>query len=143
MPWVHDLPAWAVEMLRAARSAHLATANTAAESHVIPVCFVLLDDALYSVVDQKPKSGRRLQRLRNIEATGQAALVVDHYDEDWARLAWVLARGPARIIGPSDPAHATALAALRDKYPQYRAMALDAAEMVVLTPQRCSAWRGE
>jgi PPOX class probable F420-dependent enzyme len=134
-------PAWALEMLRDARVGHLATTSAAAEPHVIPVCFALRDGVIYSVIDEKPKSGRRLLRLRNIDATGHAALVVDHYDEDWTRLAWVLARGPAHVIGPSDARHAEILVLLRDKYPQYRAMSLDDAEVLSLVPERWTAWR--
>ncbi|MDQ3548212.1 MAG: TIGR03668 family PPOX class F420-dependent oxidoreductase, partial [Chloroflexota bacterium] len=60
---------------------------------------------------------------------------------DWTQLAWVLARGPARIITHADQRHAPALAALRDKYPQYLTMALEAAEMIELCPDRWSVWR--
>lgn len=136
-----DIADWAIELVSISRIGHLATANAAAEPHVIPVCYVLVDDALYIVIDEKPKSGRRLLRLRNIEATGQAALVVDRYDDDWTQLAWVLARGPAQIIDSAHENHAPALAALRSKYPQYRSMTLDDAEMIALRPNRWSAWR--
>jgi PPOX class probable F420-dependent enzyme len=105
------------------------------------VCFVLHENVVYSVIDEKPKSGRRLLRLRNIDSTGRAALVVDRYDEDWTRLAWVLVRGPARVIEPSESLHAEALQALRAKYPQYRSMALDDAEIVALAANRWTAWR--
>jgi PPOX class probable F420-dependent enzyme len=125
-----------------ARLGHLATASSDADPHVIPVVFALVDDALYIAIDEKPKSGRRLKRLRNIEQTGQAALVVDRYDEDWQRLVWVLARGPARVLGPDDRAHTPALAALRVKYPQYRAMRLERAEMIELRPERWTTWKG-
>jgi PPOX class probable F420-dependent enzyme len=138
-----DVPAWALDLLREARIGHLATASVAAEPHVIPVCFALVEDRLSIVVDEKPKTGRRLLRLRNIEATGRAALVVDRYDEDWTRLAWVLARGPARIITADDPAHNPALAVLRARYPQYHAMALESAEMIELRPVRWNIWRAD
>ena len=139
----NDLPGWALDLLGDGRVGHLATASATAEPHVIPVCFALVAAALYVAIDEKPKSGRRLLRLRNIEATGQAAFVVDHYDEDWTRLAWILARGPARIVTPVDPAHTPALAALRAKYRQYQAMDLDDAEIIELRPDRWSVWRGE
>jgi PPOX class probable F420-dependent enzyme len=138
---VPDLPDWAHDLVRSSRTGHLATASQRGDPHVIPVCYALVDGAIYIAIDEKPKSGRRLQRLRNIDATGRAALVVDHYDEDWAQLAWVLARGPATIIDATDPAHAGALIALRAKYPQYRDMALEAAEMIELRPERWSTWR--
>jgi PPOX class probable F420-dependent enzyme len=135
------LPAWAAALLHDARVGHLATASARGAAHVVPVCFALLGGALYIAIDEKPKSGRRLQRLRNIESTGNAALVVDHYDEDWTRLAWVLARGPASVISPDDPAHDPAIAVLRAKYPQYRAMRLEDAELIELRPAGWSCWR--
>lgn len=138
------LPDWASALVRDARVGHLATTSggDAPQPHVIPVCFVLLNDALYIAIDEKPKSGRRLQRLRNIDATGSAALVVDRYDEDWTQLAWVLARGPADVIDPTDPRHAPALVALREKYAQYRSMALESADMIVVMVERWTWWRG-
>src|SRR5690606_22146467 len=135
-------PEWAVEFVRAARVGRLATASAGGEPHVIPCGSVLLDGALYSIVDEKPKSGRRLQRLRNIDATGRAALVVDRYDEDWSQLAFVLIRGPATTITNADPRYAPALAALREKYPQYREMSLEDSEMVMLEAERWVAWKG-
>ncbi len=136
-----DIPDWALELLSQSRIGHLATASATAEPHVIPVCYALVDDALYIMIDEKPKSGRRLLRLRNIEATGRAALVVDRYDEDWTHLAWVLARGPAQIITSNDENHAPVLAVLRSKYPQYRTMSLEDAEMIAFHPDRWSVWR--
>lgn len=135
-------PEWAVEFVRSARVGRLATAGAGGEPHVIPCVYVLLDGAIYSVVDEKPKSGRRLLRLRNIDASRTAALVVDHYEEDWSKLAFVLIRGPATTITNADSRYVPALAALREKYPQYRAMALENSEMVVLEAERWTAWRG-
>jgi PPOX class probable F420-dependent enzyme len=134
---VTEPPAWARDFLASARVGRLATASAGADPHVIPVCFVLDGDTIYSVIDEKPKSGRRLKRLRNIDATGRAALVVDHYDEDWFNLAWVLVRGPATVV----PVTGRALTLLRDKYPQYRDMSLANAEMVAITIERWSAWQ--
>lgn len=135
-------PEWALDFVRGARVGRLATSSAEAEPHVIPCVYVLLDGAIYSVVDEKPKSGRRLLRLRNIDASGRAALVVDHYEEDWSQLAFVLIRGPATTISADDPRYAPALDALRAKYPQYREMELADSEMVVLEADRWVAWRG-
>jgi PPOX class probable F420-dependent enzyme len=108
------------------RVGHLATAGPDGAPHVIPVCYALDDDAVYSVADEKPKRGpaRELQRLRNIRANPRAAFVVDEYDDDWTRLAWVLVRGPARVVATL-PEHRRALALLRGRYAQYERMALD------------------
>ena len=125
------------------RVGHLATADATGGPHVIPVCFALLDGRLYSVLDAKPKrvsSPRSLRRVRNVLANPRAALVLDQYDEDWSRIGYVLVSGAARLIEPEAPEHAPALAALRAKYPQYRAMALEAQPMIVLDPERVTAW---
>jgi PPOX class probable F420-dependent enzyme len=131
--------------LEAHRLGHLATAGPDGAPHVMPVCYALDDDAVYFVADAKPKRrpARELERLRNVRATGRAALVVDDYDEDWTRLAWVLVRGPATIV--DDPVlHAAALERLRARYPQYRAMALDdvvAHPIVRIVPHSVRRWR--
>ena len=97
-----------------ARVAHLATVDPAGRPHVVPICFAVDGDTLYTAVDEKPKRTRRLQRLRNIEANPRVEVVIDHYDEDWTRLWWVRLRGTARIV--DDPRAMELLAA---KYSQY------------------------
>ena len=96
--------------------ARLATVDENGRPHVVPICFVLEGDTLYTAVDEKPKRSRRLKRLANIEADPRVEVVIDHYEDDWSRLWWVRLRGVARIV--EDP-HAVEL--LAAKYPQYRA----------------------
>jgi PPOX class probable F420-dependent enzyme len=131
--------------LEAHRVGHLATAGADGAPHVVPVCYALDDDAVYFVADAKPKRrpARTLQRLVNLRANPRAALVVDEWDEDWTRLAWVLVRGPAAIV-EDDGLHAAALASLRARYPQYRAMSLDdrlAHPIVRIAPTSVTAWQ--
>jgi PPOX class probable F420-dependent enzyme len=141
------MASWTVEarrFLEAHRVGHLATAGADGAPHVVPVCYALDDDALYFVADAKPKRGpaRALLRLRNLRANPHAALVVDDWDEDWSRLAFVLVRGPAREVGAA--AHAVALRLLRARYPQYAAMTLDdpvAHPVVRIEPARVVVWR--
>jgi len=106
-------------LVEAARVARLATVGADGEPHVVPVCFVLVEDTVYSAVDHKPKRSSRLRRIANIEATGRACVLVDEYDDgDWARLWWVRLDGSARLL--EDPAEvARARSALVTKYPQY------------------------
>ena len=137
------LPAGIVPFLEAARVAHLATATASGEPHVVPVCFALLDAATVAfAIDEKPKApGRVLKRLRNLEKNPRFALVVDRWDEDWRKLGYVLLRGAARVC--ADPARrSAAIAALRTRYPQYRAMGLDAGRhaVVELSVESWHAW---
>ncbi len=122
------------------RVAHLATADAAGQPHVVPVCFVYHDGALWIAIDEKPKRGTRLKRLRNIAENPRVSLVFDRYDEDWSRLGYVLVQGVACVIerGEREP---QALAALRQKYPPYREMALEERPLIRVTPERVSAWR--
>jgi len=133
------------QFLESHRIGHLATAGADGAPHVVPVCYALDDDALYFVADEKPKRtpARALLRLKNLRANPRAAVVVDDWDEDWTRLAYVLVRGPAAELADAT-AHAAALRLLRARYPQYRAMALDDPVLhpiVRIEPARVLVWR--
>jgi PPOX class probable F420-dependent enzyme len=103
---------------RDARVARLATVTGEGRPHVVPCCFVLAGDAVYSAVDAKPKSTLALRRLDNIAAHPHASLLVDYYDDDWATLWWVRADGAARVV--TEPTERDdAVAQLAAKYVQY------------------------
>jgi PPOX class probable F420-dependent enzyme len=101
----------------AARVARLATIRPDGAPHLVPVVFVLQDDTVWLMVDEKPKRHRRLQRLVNVRAEPRVSLLVDLYDEDWSRLWWVRADGRARIVGDGPPLE-RARDELLVKYPQ-------------------------
>lgn len=103
----------------AARVARLASVDPAGRLHVVPICFALDGETLVSAVDAKAKASTRPQRLVNIRASPEVALLVDEYDEDWNRLWWVRLRGRARVV-EEEPEREDALALLAAKYPQYR-----------------------
>ena len=128
-------------MLREARVARLATADAAGQPHVVPVCFAVDGRTIYTPLDEKLKrvAPRRLRRVRNIEANPRIALIVDHYEEDWRRLRFALVTGTARII-EDGPDHARAIALLREKYPQYRAMRLEDRPVLVISPHKVVTW---
>jgi PPOX class probable F420-dependent enzyme len=127
------------------RVARLATIAADGTPALVPICFALIGDAtpvIVSALDEKPKSvpDENLARIRHIRRDPRVSLIVDRYDEDWARLAFVQVRGTARLVAPGDPLHAAAIAALREKYPQYRAMALERRPMIVIAPRRTTSW---
>ena len=134
-------PAWALAMLREARVGRLATADVAGRPLVVPVCFAFDGAAIYSAVDDKPKRTRQLRRLRNVTENPHASVLVDVWDEDWTRLAWVSLEGHADVLG--DGADFTrSLALLRAKYPQYRTMNLERDGAVLrVRADRVRAWR--
>jgi PPOX class probable F420-dependent enzyme len=127
--------------VEAQRVARLATADSRAVPHVVPVCFGLAGEAVYITIDQKPKQqrGRPLKRLRNIADNPRAAMVFDLYDEDWRRLAWVMLHGRAEIL-TDGPEHDRAQALLRARYPQLAAMQLDGLPVIVLHIERVVSW---
>lgn len=131
----------AMRWAAAARVARMATVDAQGVPSVVPICFHLAHRTLYSVIDEKPKRvpGRRLKRLRNLAAHPAMAVVVDVWDEDWSRLAWVLLRGEGEIIERASQ-HPPVLAALREKYPQYRNMALEAQHMIRMRIRQVRQW---
>ena len=107
------------EQFSAARRAHLATTGPGGP-HLVPICFALAGDVLYSAVDRKPKRVpiERLARIRNIQTNPDVALLVDQYDEDWDKLWYILVRGHGEIL-PAGEEQTEALHQLRNKYAQY------------------------
>jgi PPOX class probable F420-dependent enzyme len=126
------------------RVGHLATASADGVPHVIPVCYAVAGDRVYIALDEKPKhvAPTRLRRVRNLLTNPAVSLVVDDYDEDWSRLAYVLVHGLAELLSPEDGEHAAAVRLLRDKYSQYRAMAIGAQPVIAITILRLTAWQG-
>jgi PPOX class probable F420-dependent enzyme len=131
----------ASSFLRSARVAHLATAAKSGQPHVIPICFVFDGQNFYSPIDEKPKRAapNQLKRLRNIQENPKVTIVIDRYDEDWRKLAYVLIFGSARILLRGDK-HRTAVKLLRAKYRQYRTMAIDELPIIAITPKRFVTW---
>lgn len=119
-----------------ARVARLATLGTDGRPHVVPICFALDGDTLYTAVDAKPKSTRALRRLANIESDPRVEIVIDHYDEDWSKLWWVRLSGRARVIDHD----ARGLELLQAKYPQYRDDP-PAGPFVVVAIEARTAWQ--
>jgi len=124
------------------RTAHLATADATGAPHVVPVCFSVLGETLYVAIDEKPKRGdpMLLRRLRNLAENPRVAIVADVYDDhDWSRLGFVLVRGVARLLTEGTE-HERAVSALRDKYVQYRAMALEQRPVIGADIERVTTW---
>lgn len=118
------------------RVARLATAGPDGRPHVVPICFALHGNTLYTAVDEKPKRTRRLRRLRDVERNPQVEVLIDHYEEDWSQLWWVKLRGTARVVDLDE----LALDLLEAKYEQYRERAPAGPFIVVEVEQRLE-WR--
>ena len=133
------------QFINAHRVARLATADAAGRPSVVPICYVFDGASFYSAIDAKPKRVdlRQLQRIRNIRANPNVALVIDDYSENWSELAYVLVHGMAEIIEPNESLEAeqaTGITALRLKYAQYRLMAIDRNPIIKIVPNRVRFW---
>lgn len=133
---------WAREFVAQGRVARLATVDEHGQPYAVPIVYALSGRQLYTPIDAKPKSveAGRLRRVRNIQAEPRVAVIVDEYDEDWQRLAWVQLRGRAALFLTGDQRdHGADL--LREKYPQYAAMPLDGRPVMVIEIETVSQWR--
>ncbi len=119
--------------------ARLATVAADGAPHLVPVCFALIGDTVYTAVDGKPKRTSSLARLANIASEPRVALLADHYDDDWTRLWWARADGDARVVTDTDE-RAQAVANLAAVYPQYTSDPPPGA-VIRVAVGRFSGWR--
>ena len=102
---------------------------------------------LYSALDEKRKvvaDPRRLARVRDIRSRPRVAVLVDRWDEDWSRLAWLRLEGTAALLeplpGPSAAEHSHAVGLLRARYPQYATHGLEGRPVIRIAVERVSGW---
>ena len=131
---------WQRELIEESRVGHLGTISRDGRPHLVPVCYALSGGSFWVPLDQKPKTGAALARVRNIEREPRAALLIDRYDEEWARLAWVRIDCTARVLARGESAP-DPLAALRARYHQYESMNLEERPLIELSPERVTGWR--
>lgn len=105
-----------------ARVGRLGTVGADGRPHVVPCCFAIDGEVVYTAVDDvKAKRTTHLRRLDDVRLHPDVCLLVDEYDEEWSRLWWVRLDGRASVAAPSSPDHARAVQLLAGKYEQYRA----------------------
>ena len=123
------------------RVGRLATADSSAVPHVVPVCYAISDSTLYITIDEKPKQTvcQPLKRLRNIAENATVAVVVDRYDEDWTLLGWVMLRGRADIL-TGGAEHRDAQALLSSRYSQLEAMRIAHCPVIAVRIDRAISW---
>ena len=111
--------------------------------HNVPLCYWFDGERIYFAIDEKPKrqTGLALKRMRNIAENPRVAVVIDHYEEDWSQLAYVMIRGHARVVEDAEE-YLLAMRHLRDKYLQYRGMSMTPEKnpIVKIEPESVHAW---
>jgi PPOX class probable F420-dependent enzyme len=148
------LPPRERHLVAEARTATLATIRSDGRPRLVPVCFVLSasEDAsgrptLYTALDEKAKRSpdpHRLGRVSDLVRRPEATMLVEHWDEDWTRLAWVRLDGRGELLEPHPSVlaeHRAAVDALRSKYPQYRGHGLEERPIIRIVVERVQSWR--
>jgi PPOX class probable F420-dependent enzyme len=135
---LETLPEWADRLLGRARVARLAYLDGDDRPRVLPVTFAIADGFVWSAIDEKPKRRAEPARVDYLRRRPEASLVVDEYDDDWTRLAWVQLLGRVEIV-PADEAP-EALDALVAKYSQY-ARRSPPGPLLRLEVERALQWR--
>lgn len=116
----------------------LGTVGVAGAAHLVPVTYAVSGDRVYIAIDDKPKSGGELKRLRNIAENPRVCLLAQHYQEEWSGLWWARADGAARVIDPGDMPFG-ALGALVGRYAWYRAHP-PTGPVIEVTVEKWSGW---
>ncbi len=130
-------PAEVLDRFAAARVARLATVSPNGP-RLVPVTFAWYAGAVvWAVDDVKPKRGRDLRRVRDLLASPQVAVLVDHYADDWSALWWVELQGTASVL--EGRGAGAALDALAARYPAYR-RARPPGPVVAVRPDRWTWW---
>ena len=137
---LETLPEWARKLVAAERVAGLAYLDDDDRPRVLPVTFAVAGDAVWSAIDDKPKRPGEPARVGYLRRRPEAALLIDVYDDDWSRLAWVQLLGRVEIVPIEAPEVAAALAALTAKYDQY-AERTPRGPLLRLTVERALHWR--
>jgi PPOX class probable F420-dependent enzyme len=135
---LESLPEWARELLATERVARLGYVDEDDHPRVLPVTFAVAAGAVWSAIDEKPKRGPEPARLRHLRRRPEAALLVDVYDDDWTRLAWVQLLGRVDVL----PARSApeAMEALAGKYAPY-AERTPPGPLLRLSVERSRQWR--
>ena len=111
-----ELPDHIRPLIDRVRRGVMSTIDPDGSAHSVPVVFALVGDEIVSPIDHKPKTGVVMRRVRNLERDDRVTLLLDHYDEEWTRLAWLMVRGTAIVDStPSDDL----IRALNVRYTQY------------------------
>lgn len=107
-----------VKLIKNKRMGYLATASSNMQPYVTPVVFVIQNENVYVPLDQKPKTVNilKLKRVKNIQENSKVCFLVQHYDEDWTKLWFVMITGYATLANASSETLKAELKIIRDKF---------------------------
>jgi len=131
------------ELLAHARRAVLATISPDGTPRLVPIAYAFANGVVYTALDEKPKQvadPHDLARVRDIVARPQVSVLIDRWDEDWTKLAWLRVVGRASILESGEPEHALAVTLLRQRYPQYAGHQLEDRPIIRIAVERTASW---
>jgi PPOX class probable F420-dependent enzyme len=133
------VPGWARELIERARVARLAYVDGDDRPRALPVTFAVAGGSVWTAIDdEKPKRRAEPARIEYLRRRPEAALVVDEYDDDWTRLAWVQLLGRVEVVAADGAPEA--MEALAAKYSQY-ARRRPPGPLLRLEVERALQWR--
>tara|TARA_Y100000758_G_scaffold284821_1_gene234506 strand:- start:168 stop:593 length:426 start_codon:yes stop_codon:yes gene_type:complete len=110
------------EFILSLQVARLSTVTPSGNPHTVPICFALSgNDTIYTPIDAKPKKDIRkpLERINNITNNEEVVVLFDKYSENWDELAYVMAKGKAKVVS-DEQENLLAARLLGNRYIQYR-----------------------
>ena len=110
------------EFILSLKVARLSTVTPSRVPHSVPICFALSgNDTIYTPIDAKPKKNKSkpLKRIINIASNDEVVVLFDRYSENWTELAYVMAKGKAKVVS-DEQENLLAAKLLEDRYIQYR-----------------------
>ncbi len=135
------------------RHAVLATTAPDGRARLVPICYALTDQTdkvgrpiLYTPIDEKHKrtdNPHDVARVRDLLVLPELTLIIDRWDEDWDRLAWLRIYGHGELLEPQpgeQAEHAAAIALLRGRYPQYASHDLEHRPIIRVALERVVSW---
>ena len=89
-----------LQLIKSARIGYLATAASNLQPYLTPVVFIVQQNSVFIPLDDKPKTidVKQLKRVKNIKENPRVSFLVDHYDEDWTNLWFVMIIGHATLV---------------------------------------------
>ena len=110
------------EVILSLKVARLSTVTPSRVPHSVPICFALSgNDTIYTPIDAKPKKNKSkpLKRIINIASNDEVVVLFDRYSENWTELAYVMAKGKAKVVS-DEQENLLAAKLLENRYIQYR-----------------------
>lgn len=135
---LETLPDWARALLAGERVARLAYVDERERPRVLPVTFAVGGESVWSAIDDKPKRAAEPARVRCLRRRPEAALLVDVYDDDWTRLAWLQLLGRVELLAVEDAPEG--MDALAGKYARYAELT-PPGPLLRLRVERALHWR--